>query len=374
MNKIAIISTQAFSLINFRGELIKELVSSGTQVYTIAPDYTNEIKQQIRLLGAEPIEYNFSRNNINPIQDSVCMLQLIALLKRLSPDVVLSYFIKPAIYGTLAAWLARIPNRVALITGLGYVFIQNGSKMPLKKKMLNIAVSLLYKIALSKATRVIFQNSNDRTEFINRNFVKKEKAIIIGGTGVNLNYWQYIPPIIKPITFILVARLLREKGIIQYAEAAKLVKSKYPNVRFLLLGDVDSNPGSLQKNEVQAWVNEGILEWPGHVQVMPWLIQSSVFVLPSFREGVPRSTQEAMAIGRAVITTDAPGCRETVVDGVNGFLVPVGDIISLYNAMLKFIDNPTLIIHMGKESRRLAEERFDVRLINKEFLNILRAG
>jgi glycosyltransferase involved in cell wall biosynthesis len=193
----------------------------------------------------------------------------------------------------------------------------------------------------------------------------------LGGIGVDLADWPLAPPVTQPVTFLLAARLLREKGIFEYAEAARKVKSLHPDVRFVLLGGLDPNPGGLDQADVETWVKEGLLEWPGHVAVKPWLTQTSVFVLPSYREGVPRSTQEAMAMGRAVITTNAPGCRETVDEGTNGFLVPVRDVPALTEAMLRFVEDPTLIATMGKESRRLAEKRFDVHAINARLLKIL---
>lgn len=171
------------------------------------------------------------------------------------------------------------------------------------------------------------------------------------------------------MTFLLAARLLREKGIMEYAEAARIIKQKYPGTRFILLGSLDSNPGSLSMGEVKQWVSEGIIEWPGHVQDMSrWMAQASVYVLPSYREGVPRSTQEAMAMARPVITTDAPGCRETVIDGKNGFLVPVRDAKALADSMERFILQPELIERMGKASRLIAEERFDVHKVNQVIL------
>ena len=198
--------------------------------------------------------------------------------------------------------------------------------------------------------------------------MKPAQVIKLNGIGVDLVEWMPAPVAIKSITFLLVARLLREKGILEYAAAARIVKSKYPDTRFILLGGVDPNPGSLNTHEVSQWVNDGLLEWPGHVAVKPWLAQTSVFVLPSYREGVPRSTQEAMAMGRAVITTDVPGCRDTVVEGVNGFLVPVRDAAALADAMMRFIKQPELIETMGKASRALAVERFDVHKVNAVIL------
>ena len=166
----------------------------------------------------------------------------------------------------------------------------------------------------------------------------------------------------------LVAHLLREKWVEDYAAAARLVKQQHPQARFILLGGLDENPGSITQAEVQTWVDEGVLEWPGHSAVPPWLAQTSVFVLPSYREGVPASTQEAMAMGRAIITTDVPGCRETVVDGDNGFLVPVRDPQALAQAMLRFINQPELIARMGVRSRQMAEEKFDVHKVNARLL------
>jgi glycosyltransferase involved in cell wall biosynthesis len=166
--------------------------------------------------------------------------------------------------------------------------------------------------------------------------------------------------------------LLREKGIVEFAQAAQRIKQRYPNTRFLLLGGLDTNPGALREHEVRSWADAGFLEWHGHVpDVRPYFAQTSVYVLPSYREGVPRSTQEAMAMARPVITTDAPGCRETVVQGVNGFLVPPRDVDALVAAMERFILQPELILSMGQASRKLAEERFDVHKINQRILEVI---
>lgn len=371
MKTIAIISIQAFSLVNFRGPLIQALVDAGAKVYALAPDYDDEFRQQVKALGAEPVAISISRTGMNPLRDGVDMLKLALVLHRLRPDVAFGYNIKPVIFGTLAAWLARVPHRVGLVAGLGYVFTDNGEVWSRKRRLLRVGVSWLYQLALGQVHKVVFQNQDDITEFVNGGLVEKEKAVHIGGTGIDLNEWPVSELCDRPITFLLAARLLREKGIVQYVEATRLVKAQYPDIRVVLLGGLDSNPGGLQQVEVEVWVDEGLLEWPGHVPVKRWLEQASVFVLPSYREGVPRSTQEAMAMGRAVITTDVPGCRDTVEDGVNGFLVPVHDVAALAVAMLRFIENPELIEVMGQESRRLAEERFDVHIINAKLLEVL---
>jgi len=369
---IAIISNVAPSLIGFRGPLIRDLVATGAKVYALAPDFDDNLREQVRNLGAEPIDYSLSRTGMNPFRDILDTFRLAVLLRRLRPDVTLGYTIKPVIYGTIAAWLARVPRRVAMITGLGYVFTPSGASSSWSRTLLRTTVLKLYTFALAKVDRVIFQNPDDLKEFTDAGVVSQDKAVNAGGTGVDLQELPLSPPVTKPVTFLLAARLLREKGICEYVEAARTIKARYPEVRFILLGGLDTNPGGISRDEIRAWVEEGVVEWPGHVPVKPWFAQASVYVLPSYyREGVPRSTQEAMAMGRPVITTDAPGCRETVEHGVNGFLVPPRDVEALVGAMERFIKEPALIETMGKESRRLAEERFDVRKVNARLMEFI---
>jgi glycosyltransferase involved in cell wall biosynthesis len=371
LKTVVIISNQAFSLVNFRGHLIQALVDSGARVFALAPDFTDVFREQVEALGATPMDFRLARAGMNPWRDVVDMLALAVLLRRLRPDVTLAYSIKPVIYGTLASFLAGVPRRIAMIEGLGYVFTPSADSLPWMRRLLRGAVSNLYFVALSCAQKVIFLNHDDIDEFVAGGLVDKAKVMHLGGIGVDLNEWPPTPPVTKPVTFLMAARLLREKGVAEYAEAARRVKAACPDVRFILLGGVDQNPGGLCQAQVAGWVESGLLEWPGHVPVKPWLAQASVFVLPSYREGVPRSTQEAMAMGRAVITTDVPGCRETVVDGVNGYLVPARDASALAGAMLQFVKNSGLVAQMGLESRRLAEERFDVHKINARMLKVL---
>jgi glycosyltransferase involved in cell wall biosynthesis len=326
----------------------------------------------VRLLGAEPIDCSLSRTGLNPAADFRDMLRLTLLLRQLKADATLGYFVKPVIYGTLAAWLAGIPRRFALVAGLGYVFTsQEDAQEDARRQSLRYFVSRLYRFALARANVVFFQNENDLEEFVGMGLVDPSRARNTYGTGVDLDEWSPAPPVTAPITFALAARLLRDKGILEYVEAARRIKAKHPAVRFLLLGGLDSNPTAIDQNDVCAWIREGIIEWPGHVPVKPWLAQASVYVLPSYREGVPRSTQEAMAMARPIITTDAVGCRETVIDGDNGFLVPVRDVDALEDAMQRFIDEPGLIESMGLASRRLAEQRFNVRRVNALMLEAM---
>lgn len=372
VRRLALISNQAFSLVNFRGALIRDLVTQGVEVFALAPDYDDELRGQLRELGAAPVDYSLSRTGMNLLRDGLDLLELMRVLRRIRPDATFGYAIKPVIYGTLAAWLARVPRRFALIAGLGFVFTPSADHEPLGRRVLRFGVMRLYKLALKLADKVFFQNGDDKALFISSGIVAESKAIRVNGTGVDLNEWRVHPPQARQVTFLLAARLLREKGILEYAEAARRIKKIHPNVRLILLGGLDPNPGGLTQSEVEGWVREGLLEWPGHVDVKPWLAQTSVYVLPSYyREGVPRSTQEAMAMGRPVITTDSPGCRETVDHGRNGFLVPVRDSVALAEAMLRFIERPELIESMGRESRRMAEERFDVHKVNAVLLQAM---
>lgn len=369
---LAIISNQAFSLINFRGALIRDLVASRVRVLALAPDFTDDLREMVRSLGADPVDYSLQRAGLNPIRDGLDALQLSFLLRRLRPEATLAYFVKPVIFGTIAAWLAGISTRFAMIEGLGYVFMEDESARSPKRRFLRSIVGGLYRIALDRTRRVILLNRDDIDDLCGAGILERSKAVLIPGIGVNLADFPQGPVLAEPTTFILVARMLREKGVYDFVDAARLVKAKYPSTRFVLVGGTDANPGSVLEQELVQWQREGVIDWLGQVSdVKERLAQASVFVLPSYREGLPRSTQEAMVVGRAVITTNAPGCRDTVVDGENGFLVPVRDPIALARAMERFIEQPSLAKTMGAASRRMAEERFDVRVINRHMLAAL---
>lgn len=372
---MGIIANQAFSLLNFRGPLIRAMVDNGHEVLALAPDYDETTRAGVTGLGAEPVDYRLSRTGLNPLRDARDFLCLVWLLRQFGPDVTFGYFIKPVIYGTLAAWVAGVPKRFAMIEGLGYSLALPGDRPGCARRLLRTVARSLYRVSLSRATRVFFLNCDDREEFVSDGLVTPEKAFLLGPIGLDLREFPLAPPIKEPMTFLFLGRLLREKGVAEFAEAARRMKAKYPTTRFILLGGLDTNPSAIRRSEVGAWVEERLLEWPGHVpDVRPWLAQASVLVLPSYREGVPRSTQEAMAMARPVITTDVPGCRETVAQGMNGFLVPVRDVDALVEAMEQFILHPDLVETMGRESRRLAEERFDVHRINDRLLREMGLG
>ncbi len=371
MKKIAIISSQGFSILNFRGDLIQDLVKNKNIVYTLAPDFTNKMKNNIEVLGAKPVDIKMSRTGINPLVDFINFIFLIHELNKLNPDIVIVYFIKPVIYGTLASWIIRVKKRIAIIEGLGLTFSFNNYNS-LKKRVIRKIMKTLYKISLSKAHNVFFLNCSDMEYFLEEKLIDKKQSFMIGAIGVNLNEWFFEKEINKEIVFMLAARLLKEKGVYEFVEAAKQIKKIHKKTRFIILGDVDKNPNSVSKKDLLEWSEKKIIEWPGHVDVKKWIGKSSVFVLPSYyREGVPRSIQEAMSKGRAIITTNLPGCRETVEEGANGYLIKPKDINSLKDAMLRFINKPQLIQKMGIRSRKIAEERFDVKKINKKIMKII---
>jgi len=366
--KIAIISHYAPSLTNFRGELIKTLVRAGHQVITLGPEAGFE--SELAEIGAEYRQISLQRTGTNPAKDMSTVFALTKLLKKINPDIVLSYAIKPVIYGSLAASLAGISNIYSMITGLGYVFTGESSK----QKILFRLVYPMYKSALSKNKIVFFQNPDDLELFRDLKLVSsKGQQIIINGSGVDISHFAYSPPPTEPISFLLMARLIWDKGIGEYVEAARNLKNRYPKVSFKLLGPFDINPTAIKPTDVEKWDKEGIIEYLGEARdVRPYLANSSVYVLPSFyREGTPRSVLEAMSMGRPIVTTDAPGCRETVQEGANGFLVPIKDAEALEKAMEKFILNPELIPEFGLASRKIAEEKYDVRKVNRTILQAM---
>lgn len=369
--KVALITPFAPAVKLFRKPLLKLLVERSYETYIFAPDWTEKLKEETeRDTGAISVEYPLNRAGINPLRDFFTVISLVKLFTKLKPDVAITFQPKPNIYGMLAAGLKNVKRRFAVVEGLGFAFTEG--ERSLKKRIIQKILAILYKTSFKFANKVFFLNPDDLNEFVTKNIIEREKAVLLGPIGVPLEEFHYEPPALKPITFTLIGRILKEKGVLEFVQAARIVKRKYPDVRFLLIGMLDTNPGAVTEEEIRSWITEGIIEWIQWVDdVKPYIKQTSVYVLPSYREGVPRSTQEAMAMGRPVITTDVPGCRETVINNVNGFLVPPKNVLALTQAMEKFIKSPNLIEKMGKESRKIAEEKFNVKLINERFLKEL---
>ncbi|MBO1519731.1 glycosyltransferase family 4 protein [Oceanisphaera pacifica] len=372
-SKVIIIGTTASGILGFRKDIIKSLTASGHKVYAFAINYTDEQKAQVVQLGAIPEEYTLNRTGMNPLADLLATLRLAKKINKIKPDLVFSYFSKPVIFGTLAARLAGVKKIFGMLEGLGYTFTNQPEGLSKKAKLLQSVQILLYKLSFRFLDKVIFLNPDDPKDLVIKNNIKVKKFAVLGGIGLDLKQYPYIKPSQKAVSFIFIGRLLKEKGINEFITAAKLVKVIYPDVIFTVLGGLDEgNPGGLQKNDIELLVSTGVIDYLGQVtNVAERIAQASVFVLPSYREGVPRSTQEAMAIGRPVITTDMPGCRETVVDGVNGFLVKPWDPQALAEKMIYFIENPDQIETMGLESYRMAQEKFDAEKVNKKLMGLL---
>ena len=373
--KIILIGTVASSFYGFRADLIRTLLKKGHQVYAFTSEYTAEDLKKIEKLGATPITYTLNRGGLNPLADIIATYNLSKKIKAINPDLVFSYFSKPVIFGTLAAKLAKAPRVVGMLEGLGYTFTEQPEGLSKKTQLIKKIQVFLYKIALPQLDQLIFLNPDDPKDLLEKYAINVKKVEVLGGIGLNLQDYPYQPlsNIHLPLKFLFIGRLLKEKGIHEFVQAAKLVKKIYPDTEFTVLGAIDHhNLGALQQSDLDTLISSNIIQYPGHVSnIKDWIADSHVFVLPSYREGVPRSTQEAMAIGRAIITTDVPGCRETVVDGLNGFLVPKWDPEALAKKMIYFIEHPEQARLMGAESYKIAVEKFDAEKVNQRLVNIL---
>lgn len=372
--KIILIGTAASSTLQFRSELITALCKKKCEVYVFSSEYTSQELERIEVLGAIPMTYKLNRSGLNPISDIKSTIVLSKEIRKIKPGLVFSYFSKPVIFGTLAAKLARVPKVIGMLEGLGYTFTEQPRDISKKIQVIKKAQILLYKLALPQLDKLIFLNPDDPKDLLEKYNITVKQTELLGGIGLNLADYKYSNNYPKDVTFIFVARLLAEKGIHDYIAAAKIVRESYSNTKFIVLGAVDEEArGALTDSELEQLVDNKTIEYPGHVNnVSDWVAKSSVFVLPSYyREGVPRSIQEAMAIGRPVITTDVPGCRETVVDGVNGFLVEKWNPQALAEKMIYFIANPEQVVIMGHESHKMAQEKFDANEVNKRLLTIL---
>jgi len=373
--KFLIIASYPASILQFRGALITAIKDAGFEVHIAAPDFGDypDEHQALKDLGYQVHDIAMERTGTNPKKDLKTVIELYRLMMKLKPDYVLGYTIKPVIYGSLAAKLARVPHIFALITGLGYAF-SGADEVGYKKSKLQKFMHKLYAVALNSTQKVFFQNPDDEALFRKMGILKPSiPSKVVSGSGVNVSEYSVaaLPTIDgNPVPkFLLIARLLTAKGVREYAQAALIIKAKYPQAQFYLVGWIDDNPDAIEQRELDTWIKDGLFNFLGKLSdVKPAIANSSIYVLPSYREGTPRTVLEAMAMGRAVITTDAPGCRETVIDGHNGYLVPVKDADALAVSMEKFILDPQLITRMGKAARQVAEDKFDVNAVNRIML------
>ena len=368
MAKVLIIGSYAPSLLIFRGHLLRKIRSIGHEVYACAPDADETVKKKLAKWGITYSNVKIQRTGMDPLSDLYLVKQYVALFRSIRPDIVLPYTIKPVIYGLIAARFTAIPIRAAMITGLGYAFIGKG----IVRKILGVLVWILYKFALSRNQMVFFQNKDDKDLFNRLSLVGKySRQIVVNGSGVDVEFFKEVA-LPKQTAFLMIARLIKEKGVMEYVEAARLVKKQYPDVPFFLAGWIDDAPGAISQKDIDSWVAEGTIEFVGKLEdVRPVIEKCSVYVLPSYREGTPRTVLEAMAMGRAIITTDTPGCRQTVQVGENGFLVSVQTVQPIANAMKYFIENSAQVSRMGKESRCIVTKMYDVHKVNQTIINAI---
>jgi len=371
--KIVVIASHAPSLVNFRGPLLLRFTNAGHQVLACAPEEDENTKNTLAQMGIEYRRIHLSRTGMNLVQDISTILSLMSIFRDFSPDLTLSYTVKPVIYGSVAARLMNVKKIFSMITGLGYAFVESDSRN-MKQGFIRWLIKLQYRLALSVNSSVFFQNPDDEALFIDLGLVHAKKTVRINGSGVDILHYAAtsVPQHPYPV-FLLIARLLKDKGVIEYVQSATILKRKYPDTIFRLIGWVDeNNPASIDSTLLTKWQNEGNIEYLGtKSDVRHYIAECSVYVLPSYREGTPRTVLEAMSMGRPIVTTDAPGCRETVIDNENGFLVPVRDPIALAEAMEKFISQPELIKTMGQRSREIAEDKYDVHKVNEVILRTM---
>lgn len=367
--KIIVLSSLAYSLTNFRGALLREMKANGHRVLAVAPDANELVERELNTSGIGFRVIPMQRTGTSVMQDLKLLFAYVRLMIVEKPDLVLAYTQKPIIYGGIAARLVCVPRFFALMSGLGYVYSEHSQH----RRGLRQAVSFLYRQAVRRARAVFVFNGDDRQDMIDHGIVTPRQNVVqVAGSGVDIERFAGVPLPRTGMRFLLVGRLMRDKGIYEFAEAAKQIKREHPECEFIVLGHYEhDNPTGIDENECLRLARQYPVRFiPGTNDVRPYLASCSVFVLPSYyREGLPRTIIEAMATGRAIVTTDMPGCREPVIEGENGFLVPPRDVAGLKAALQRFIDTPTLATTMGARSRDLAEKIYDVRKVNHQLLD-----
>lgn len=369
--KLAVLGGHAPSLINFRGPLIRDMLSLGHEVTAMAPPHHPSPGPELETMGARYREVPLKRRGLNPLQDLTSLMTLKRILQNIAPDILLSYTIKPVIYGSLAARMAGVPRIFSMITGLGYAFMDDTG---LRRRLMFNLVRGLYSAGLRYNDGIFFQNTEDR-EFFRQLGVLPPTAetFITNGSGVDLNHFAFSEPPQGPPVFLCLTRLLRYKGVAQFAESAAILKKDYPEATFRIAGPMEKGSDGISPEEIKRWKAEGAVEILDAVtDVRPLLAACTAYVLPNYyREGMSRSILEALSTGRAVITTDVPGCRQTVLQDVTGLLIPPGDTHALTEAMQHLIRHQEKCRSMGLAGRKLAEERFDVRRVNALILEAM---
>jgi glycosyltransferase involved in cell wall biosynthesis len=362
--RIGIVINSSWNIYNFRMGLIQSFLSQNHEVIAIAPN--DGYGQKLEDIGCEFYELNIEAKGSNPAKDLLLVHKLYNIYKKAKLDIVLHYTVKPNIYGTLAAKMLGI-SAINNVTGLGTLFI--------RQNFTSVIGKVLYRFAFQFPQCVFFQNEDDRQLFIEQKLVSAHITDTLPGSGINVT--DFKPQAFKNnhvFTFLMIARVLYDKGILEYIEAIKILKSQNIAVRCQLLGKIDTNAGlGIPHEQVQQWVDEGLIEYLGTVEdVKPIINDADCVILPSYREGVPRTLIEAASLGKPIITTDVPGCRETVKDAFNGFLCNVKDPKDLAEKMkiMLTIGEP-MLRKMGANSRQLAVEKFDINIVIRKYDQVI---
>ena len=367
--RVLITANTTWNLVNFRSGFIAALLERGFDVVAVAP--IDEYGSRVKALGCGYLPLAMDNQGTHPLRDMGLLFKYVVVLVRLRPAVVLTYTVKPNIYASLAARFTGV-TVINNVSGLGTAFLRGG--------WLGGVVCSLYRVALRRSHRVFFQNEEDRQVFIEKRLVAPARTGLLPGSGIDLVHFS--PLAVEGsslrngagLVFLMVARLLWDKGVLEFVEAARRVKALFPESRFQLLGFLDvKNQTAVGRSDVEAWVKEGVVEYLGTTDdVRPFLADADCVVLPSYREGTPRSLLEAAAMGRPLLATDVPGCREVVIDGVNGLLCRLRDSVDLAEKMMQMITMPmSALLQMGQESRRLAEMRFDEQIVIRKYLEAI---
>lgn len=375
--KVLVLTADANTLIYHRGDLIRDFAAHGCEVVTSAAEDYPHVRRFVESIGARHEPIRMVRSRVNLMKDWITWLDMFRLFRRERPDALFAYTIKSVVYGCVVARLAGVPRVYALLPGLGFTFVKPET---LKQTFVQWVSKALHRFALKRADVIFMQNKDDVQLFTDLQMLPAGVPVhVTAGSGVNLEEYPHVPLdgdadiAAGRIRFVLVSRLLVSKGVCVFAEAARKIKARFPEVEFHLVGPFDPNPNRVEESQVEQWVKEGTLTHHGMVRDVAALLKTMhVFCLPTwYREGVPHATLEALSTGRAVITTDSVGARECVRGGENGFLLPPRDVEAVVEAMAKLIEQPEQIAVMGRASRRLAEEVFDVRLVNQIILNAM---
>ena len=362
--KIVMSYNAARFLYIFRSGIIKELIKRQYKVIIVAP--WDDYSQKLQALGCEVYDIKMDNKGSSPFADAMTLLAYRKLYRKLQPDVALHFTIKPNIYGTLAARSLGIPC-VNMIPGLGTAFI--------KDTWLTRVIEQLYKYSQTWSHKVFLLNMDDMRLFLDRGLVSKEKAELIRCSGIDLEKFAATPPAnnAAPI-FLLIARMLKDKGVVEFVEAARMIKAGHPDVRFQLLGQLGvENRTAICADQMNAWVQEGVVEYLGETDdVRPYIADSTCVVLPSYREGLPRTLLEASAMSRPIIATDSPGCRDIVNEGENGYLCKVKDFVDLADKLerMLMLSNEQRA-DMGRKGRERMQREFDEKIIVKRYIEVV---